>query len=125
MTADEPLPDRPRGVEWLELGTLLSLSLAAVTASWIWGYAAGAGGRGGSAAAVSSAAPDIFSYGAVAEPVALPTATIAVFWMVMLLAIVFPLAEIVAKRIAGSAGDGASAQAEADDKAHSGDLTND
>jgi hypothetical protein len=99
MTADVSLSDRPRGVEWLELGTLLSLVLTGVIAAWIGGYQAGA------------------SATAVIATVAPPSVAVNALKWALLLSVLFPTLEIVGKRIADSAGDGADAQAESDTQA--------
>jgi hypothetical protein len=95
MTADVSLRV-PRGVEWLELGTLLSLVLTGVIAAWIGGYQAGAGAT----AVIDTARP--------------PSLAVNALKWTLLLSVLFPTLEIVAKRIADSAGDGADAQAESD-----------
>jgi hypothetical protein len=106
MTADVSLPDRPRGVEWLELGTLLSLSLTAVLVAWIWGFVSGAGAN------TSAIATDVTGP---------PSVAINALKVTLTLSVVMPASEIVAKRIADSAGDGASAQAEPDTQTQSAD----
>lgn len=95
MSADVSLPEPPAGSEWLALGTLLALVVAAVFAAYLGGFKAGATASG--AVVTAPGPPSWATTGLVAAAVG---------------AVVFPVAEIAVKLIAGSADDGPDGQAE-------------
>jgi len=105
MSADIEWPDPPTGVEWLEMATLLSMLIVLVLVVYLGGWDAGVRANGGYVNPVLESG----------EQLTPPSWATTGLYASSGLALICAVGEIVIKRyIAGSADDGADAQAETD-----------